>query len=1313
MKNLQEHDPNKNLTGISLPGEDQKSAAPEETPSDNSKVMEKAREDTFLDDPIEEEEEADAAAQQPYRETGNLPEYDPREDLTVISIAEEEDLEAVPEETISDVSEAVGEAQDGAAIPGTFLDDPIEEEEETDAAAQQPDGETENLPEYNPEEDLTVISITEEEDLEAAGDVQEDTFLDDPIEEEEKKRGPKENLTASSSSEEETRESVVPEKTPADDRKAQEDTFLDDPIEEEEKKPGPNEDLTGFSLPGQENIGTAVPEETLADDSEVVGEAQDGTAIPGTFLDDPMEEEKQAERADAASHKEEAGFLDDEDDFLDDGLPEETGSLEKEKKEEAGFLDDEDDFLDDEPFPEDAAFQTAARQEEPSEGGMPEGIVIEQAGESGDEEKNAAPEENRDGEAEKEETAKTSRKKTTILRLAAAAAAAAAAGAVFYGVSASRAKERRTEVLASYASVGGNLVSRDTPGLATAANIAEERVRQKQEEDEKAQEEAEKAELAEAEGSIPVSMSGSSIVLDLKIKIKDSSTGALIGGVPFQAQVTFPDGTTEIWEDDDQDGILYHTLTSGGTYTVQLLPLYEEKEGEDLADNEDYRKYGKYDLPEEAQSFEVRDEIAYEQVDVTDEILTEDQVNVAAEDTAQNTTKVESTVQDTVEWTESTKTEVTVEDGTASEAATEAATEAQTAATEAETASAEEQAAQTEQEQKEAADKELAENYDEVSKSDIPDPYATALQNQTDPLSESLTEALVSADIAVVDESQTASTESAEPASVRYVLFDTNSITASLGDPDVQIGVTVKWTDGTVNQDCTWSTSDSSVATVTDGLVHFAGAGTCTIRADAGTHYEVCTVTVKSGEDAASGGTVVIEGESTVTVNSTVQLSASLSSGASAQYSWKSNNTSIASVDENGLVTGIAPGRAQILCTAEADGQEYTGSFTVEVSVDSSKPAEVVVSPVSLSLTTGSSKKITAKVENTEDTGVVFASSDTSVAEVDADGLVTAVGTGSCTVTASSAADSSVKTEIPVTVTEQVTDDSPLLDSDGNQIYVRDGNTIREATAADYAVYSTFYRKKTAKTSTETVYRYTGWQTIGGLTYYYDKNGNKVTGDQVIGGTSYHFTSDGVLDTQDSGICIDVSTWNGSIDWSKVRSSGVTYAIIRCGYRGSSKGALVEDSSFAANMSGAAAAGIRTGVYFYSQATTEAEAVEEASMVLDLVSGYSLSLPIFIDVEQSGGRGDAIDAETRTKCVQAFCRTIENSGYSAGVYANTNWLTEKMNASALTGYHIWMAQYAASPTYSATRYDIWQYTKTGRVSGIDGSVDMSRVYRTY
>ena len=168
----------------------------------------------------------------------------------------------------------------------------------------------------------------------------------------------------------------------------------------------------------------------------------------------------------------------------------------------------------------------------------------------------------------------------------------------------------------------------------------------------------------------------------------------------------------------------------------------------------------------------------------------------------------------------------------------------------------------------------------------------------------------------------------------------------------------------------------------------------------------------------------------------------------------------------------------------------------------------------------------------------------------------------------------------------------------------------------------------------------------------------------------------------------------------------------RCGYRGSSTGALITDPKFAANISGANAAGLKVGVYFFTQAVNEKEAVEEASMVLDLVKKYKISYPIFLDVESSGGRADGIDKATRTAVCKAFCATIQNSGYTAGVYANKTWFTSKIDTGALGSYKIWLAQYAAAPSYSG-RYNLWQYSSKGSVPGIKGNVDMNQSYLGY
>lgn len=193
---------------------------------------------------------------------------------------------------------------------------------------------------------------------------------------------------------------------------------------------------------------------------------------------------------------------------------------------------------------------------------------------------------------------------------------------------------------------------------------------------------------------------------------------------------------------------------------------------------------------------------------------------------------------------------------------------------------------------------------------------------------------------------------------------------------------------------------------------------------------------------------------------------------------------------------------------------------------------------------------------------------------------------------------------------------------------------------------------------------------------------------------------------------VDVSRYNQEIDWEKVAAEGIEYAIIRCGYRGSSSGSLVEDPLFRTNIEGAKKAGLKVGVYFFSQAITEREAVEEASMVEALCKYYTLDLPVYLDSESAGGAGraDALSTKERTDICKAFCKTIENAGHSAGVYASKNWLNTKLYADELEIYSIWMAQYSEEPTYQGS-YQIWQYTSKGTVDGIPTKVDLNIRYR--
>lgn len=200
--------------------------------------------------------------------------------------------------------------------------------------------------------------------------------------------------------------------------------------------------------------------------------------------------------------------------------------------------------------------------------------------------------------------------------------------------------------------------------------------------------------------------------------------------------------------------------------------------------------------------------------------------------------------------------------------------------------------------------------------------------------------------------------------------------------------------------------------------------------------------------------------------------------------------------------------------------------------------------------------------------------------------------------------------------------------------------------------------------------------------------------------------------TGNSRAGIDVSKWNGDIDWDKVRNAGVEFAIIRAGYRGSVTGSLVEDPYFAANIKGATASGIPVGVYFFTQAVNEVEAVEEASAVLQLVREYNLDYPIFIDTEGAGGNGraDGLSVEDRTLVCEAFCRTIKNAGYSAGVYGSRNWYNNNLYTDRLDNdYYIWLAEYRSVPLYQGY-YQMWQYTSKGKVDGISGNVDMNISY---
>ncbi|MDR0425333.1 MAG: glycoside hydrolase family 25 protein [Clostridiales Family XIII bacterium] len=196
---------------------------------------------------------------------------------------------------------------------------------------------------------------------------------------------------------------------------------------------------------------------------------------------------------------------------------------------------------------------------------------------------------------------------------------------------------------------------------------------------------------------------------------------------------------------------------------------------------------------------------------------------------------------------------------------------------------------------------------------------------------------------------------------------------------------------------------------------------------------------------------------------------------------------------------------------------------------------------------------------------------------------------------------------------------------------------------------------------------------------------------------------------------VDVSRYQGEIDWPMAASDGISFAMIRMGYRGYGNGSLNMDEFFEANISGAAAAGLRIGIYFFSQAVTAEEAREEADMVLAAIAPYNVSFPIVFDMEEISGnraRTDRLSAGDVTSIASAFCERVRGAGYTPMIYANPKWFVSRMLLDELEGYDKWLAQYYKLPAFPYA-FSIWQFTSTGSVAGINGNVDMNLAFVDY
>ena len=719
-----------------------------------------------------------------------------------------------------------------------------------------------------------------------------------------------------------------------------------------------------------------------------------------------------------------------------------------------------------------------------------------------------------------------------------------------------------------------------------------------------------------------------SVEKDLKIKLIDEDE-TLVKDVPWSVTVADSEGNSSEESDDDLDGIIHMTDVNAGDYTVTLNP------NDSLAD---------FELPKSAQMVSVKAKVEYKVIaNIKDEIKSEKEVNVAAEDTGGNqAADVEAApnkLTDTVEYVESTKT---------------------------------------------VNGEEYVEAAVDISK--------TAKLEKTGTL------------LAVAEKIKTTAQSNLGNVSVLFPLLlahegkehhfvytpndgGTHSISCDVdgcedkfeqsvpcdysGEGGKCVCGNIKPSDPPVEHTLTYTSNNNGTHNVTCSV---SECNQGHINNDVACEYE-------NGKCKYCNYTKPAEQEHNLTYtsnnNGTHKVTCSVS-GCNQNH----NNNSVACTYENG--------KCKFCSYKQPDTSSISLSGTATIKVDETTKITASISP------TG--KKIS---------GVTF--SDSSIASCTYDSTsVTVKGlkAGSTKMTVQSDNGKSADITITVNAKEQkYADDAQLYDASKNALYVKEGDSYRLAKYRDYKNNSTqkFYRK------VET-FLYTGWQTIDGQKCYFDKNHNKVTGKQVIGGVEYDFGESGTVSAGSGSLGIDVSKYQPSINWAAVKSSGVDYVIIRCGYRGSSTGALIEDPYFKSHIKGAKAAGLKVGVYFFTTAVTEAEAVEEASMCAYLCNGYGLDFPIFMDCESSPRAGyNGMSASQRTAIIKAFCNTVRSAGYSAGVYANKTWLSSYMKAGELSGYKIWLAQYNSAPTYSG-KYDMWQYTSKGSVNGISGYVDMNKCY---
>ncbi|MCD8187587.1 MAG: glycoside hydrolase family 25 protein [Ruminococcus sp.] len=233
------------------------------------------------------------------------------------------------------------------------------------------------------------------------------------------------------------------------------------------------------------------------------------------------------------------------------------------------------------------------------------------------------------------------------------------------------------------------------------------------------------------------------------------------------------------------------------------------------------------------------------------------------------------------------------------------------------------------------------------------------------------------------------------------------------------------------------------------------------------------------------------------------------------------------------------------------------------------------------------------------------------------------------------------------------------------------------------------------------------------LPVYEDVEACSLDIDSIVTRNGYSFYKEDGEVTSIPGI--DISTHQGTIDWEQVKAAGIEFAMIRVGYRTYGGGEIKFDDSFAENLAGAEAAGIKTGVYFFSQAVSVDEAIEEADAIIDAIAPYNITYPVAYDWEiiyDDEARTDDVAVDMLTDSCIAFCERVKSAGYTPMIYQNKRTTLFKLDLPRLQDYDFWLAEYGDEPTYYYD-YEMWQYSCTGTIPGISGDVDLNICFKDY